>query len=172
MPAISLFQKLKGALLTLDTDLGRRLKRAMPRTLRIEYPGAIYHVMNRGDRREPIFRDDLDRRRFLGTLAEVCTKTDWPREIGFNISSKIGRSHGVNKSMRIASDETFRQELLERVQAGAGEPQRADVRRETVEEKAQRILREELGDGVALAQRPRGTRGKCGGRAGCEPKPA
>jgi len=27
----------------------------MPRQLRIEYPGAIYHVMNRGDRREPIF---------------------------------------------------------------------------------------------------------------------
>ena len=32
----------------------------MPRALRIEYTGAIYHVMNRGDRREPIFRDDLD----------------------------------------------------------------------------------------------------------------
>ena len=27
----------------------------MPRPLRIEYPGAIYHVINRGDRREPIF---------------------------------------------------------------------------------------------------------------------
>jgi hypothetical protein len=25
--------------------------------LRVEYPGAIYHVMNRGDRREPIFKD-------------------------------------------------------------------------------------------------------------------
>jgi hypothetical protein len=32
----------------------------MARPLRIEYPGAIYHVMNRGDRREPIFRDDED----------------------------------------------------------------------------------------------------------------
>jgi hypothetical protein len=28
----------------------------MPRKLRLEYPGAIYHVMNRGDRREDIFR--------------------------------------------------------------------------------------------------------------------
>ena len=26
----------------------------MPRKLRLEYRGAIYHVMNRGDRREPI----------------------------------------------------------------------------------------------------------------------
>ena len=36
----------------------------MARKLRIQYPGAIYHVMNRGDRREPIFEDDEDRRRF------------------------------------------------------------------------------------------------------------
>jgi REP element-mobilizing transposase RayT len=49
----------------------------MPRKLRIEYPGAIYHVMNRGDRREPIFRDDADRQRFLETLGEACAKTDW-----------------------------------------------------------------------------------------------
>jgi putative transposase len=49
----------------------------MPRALRIQYPGAIYHVINRGDRREPIFRDDVDRRRFITTLGEVCAKTDW-----------------------------------------------------------------------------------------------
>ena len=33
----------------------------MPRKVRIEYPGAVYHVINRGDRREDIFKDDLDR---------------------------------------------------------------------------------------------------------------
>jgi len=49
----------------------------MPRKLRIEYEGAIYHVMNRGDRREPIFKDDADRKRFLETLGEACAKTDW-----------------------------------------------------------------------------------------------
>ena len=49
----------------------------MPRKLRIEYEGAIYHVMNRGDRREAIFRDDADRKRFLETLGEACAKTDW-----------------------------------------------------------------------------------------------
>ena len=49
----------------------------MPRPLRIEFEGAIYHVMNRGDRREPIFRDDADRQRFLDTLGEACAKTDW-----------------------------------------------------------------------------------------------
>ena len=30
------------------------------RKLRVQYPGAIYHVMSRADRREAIFRDDLD----------------------------------------------------------------------------------------------------------------
>ena len=49
----------------------------MPRQLRIEYAGAIYHVMSRGDRREDIFVDDVDRQDFLKTLAEACQKTGW-----------------------------------------------------------------------------------------------
>src|SRR6266571_2599787 len=49
----------------------------MPRKLRIQYPGAIYHVMSRGDQRENIFKDDKDRKRFIHTLAEACRKTDW-----------------------------------------------------------------------------------------------
>jgi REP element-mobilizing transposase RayT len=49
----------------------------MARQLRIEYPGAIYHVMNRGDRREAIFHDDVDRKRFVTTLSEACAKTGW-----------------------------------------------------------------------------------------------
>jgi REP element-mobilizing transposase RayT len=49
----------------------------MARKLRVQYPGAIYHVLNRGDRREPIFKDDADRQRFLGTLGETCAKTGW-----------------------------------------------------------------------------------------------
>lgn len=49
----------------------------MARKLRVKYPGAIYHVMNRGDRREPIFKDGLDRQRFLETLAEAGLKTGW-----------------------------------------------------------------------------------------------
>ena len=43
----------------------------MPRKLRVEYPGAIYHVMNRGDRQEPIFLDEEDRRLFLTNLGGV-----------------------------------------------------------------------------------------------------
>src|ERR1039458_3745263 len=49
----------------------------MSRKLRIEYPGAMYHVMNRGDQREDIFRDEQDRQKFLSTLGEACAKTEW-----------------------------------------------------------------------------------------------
>ena len=49
----------------------------MARQLRLEYAGAIYHVMNRGDRQEAIFLDAEDRRRFLKTLGEACEKAGW-----------------------------------------------------------------------------------------------
>jgi len=49
----------------------------MARKLRVEYEGALYHVMNRGDRREAIFLDDDDRKGFVATLGEACTKTGW-----------------------------------------------------------------------------------------------
>ena len=49
----------------------------MARKVRVEFEGATYHVMCRGDRRENIFEDDLDRARFLETLGEVCRRTGW-----------------------------------------------------------------------------------------------
>ena len=50
----------------------------MARKLRIQDPGAVYHVMNRDDRREAIFRDAKDYGCFLQTLAEACAKARWP----------------------------------------------------------------------------------------------
>ncbi|MGD0652169.1 MAG: transposase [Verrucomicrobiia bacterium] len=49
----------------------------MPRAPRIEFAGAIYHVMNRGDHLEPIFADDRDRERFIETLGEGCESAGW-----------------------------------------------------------------------------------------------
>ena len=49
----------------------------MARKLRIEYPGAVYHLMNRGDRREAVFKDDQDCEGFLQTLAQTCEKSLW-----------------------------------------------------------------------------------------------
>jgi putative transposase len=63
--------------MTFDADAATRQLMGMARKLRVQYPGALYHVMNRGDRRELIFKDDRDRVRFLETLAEACGKTGW-----------------------------------------------------------------------------------------------
>ncbi len=42
----------------------------MTRPLRLQYPGAFYHITNRGNERKPIFRDDADRAQFLKILAQ------------------------------------------------------------------------------------------------------
>jgi hypothetical protein len=44
----------------------------MARKVRIQYPGAIYHVMSRGDQREAIFEYNEPREWLLQTLAEAC----------------------------------------------------------------------------------------------------
>lgn len=44
----------------------------MSRPLRIEYPGAYYHVMNRGLARSKVFLDNDDRERFLHLIGETC----------------------------------------------------------------------------------------------------
>jgi len=49
----------------------------MPRKPRLEYAGAVYHVMDRGDRSEDIFHDHEDRRRFLVALGQACSRTGW-----------------------------------------------------------------------------------------------
>jgi REP element-mobilizing transposase RayT len=49
----------------------------MSRPLRIEFPGAFYHVTARGNRREAIYEDDGDRRLFLDVLGDVVESFDW-----------------------------------------------------------------------------------------------
>ena len=43
----------------------------MPRRMRVEFAGAVHHVMARGNERREIFRDERDRERFLETVAEA-----------------------------------------------------------------------------------------------------
>jgi REP element-mobilizing transposase RayT len=49
----------------------------MARPLRIEFPGAHYHVTARGNRRQAIYEDDADRRLFLDVLGDVFEAFDW-----------------------------------------------------------------------------------------------
>jgi putative transposase len=48
----------------------------MSKSLRIEFPGAVYHVTARGDRREAIFVDDDDRRRLLAFVKQAMGRFD------------------------------------------------------------------------------------------------
>src|SRR6056297_1753228 len=49
----------------------------MARPLRIEFEGAFYHVMARGNARQNIFLNDGDRQAFLENLGRVSQRFDW-----------------------------------------------------------------------------------------------
>ncbi len=93
----------------------------MARKLRIQYAGAMYHVMNRGDRREPIFEDDHDRQRFLETLAGAAQKTGW------QIHAYCLMSNHFHLVIEVKAD-----------RFGSGRLERAGLGRECLEAAAQR----------------------------------
>ena len=49
----------------------------MARALRIESPGAVYHVMARGNQGQAVFQDDANRKCFLTTVGGARDKTGW-----------------------------------------------------------------------------------------------
>ena len=49
----------------------------MARPLRIEYPGAVYHITSRGNAKRSIYRGRADREAFLKTLKQVVDRFNW-----------------------------------------------------------------------------------------------
>jgi putative transposase len=49
----------------------------MSRPLRIEYPGAVYHVTSRGNDKKSVFKNEHDRETFLNTLQQVNKRYHW-----------------------------------------------------------------------------------------------
>jgi putative transposase len=49
----------------------------MSRPLRVEHPGAIYHVMCRGNARQRIFHDEADHQRLVDGLALTVSRFGW-----------------------------------------------------------------------------------------------
>lgn len=49
----------------------------MARPLRIEFPGAVYHVTSRGNAQADIFVEDRDRELFLKILGQVVRRSNW-----------------------------------------------------------------------------------------------
>jgi hypothetical protein len=135
----------------------------MPRKLRIQYPGAIYHIMNCGDQREDIFKND----RYGQYLKAVGQRPVWLRvdrllgEKGIPGDTEAGRQQFAAQMERrraeeaaanydqvrqdwILGSEEFRQELLAAVAGRVGPSHYGAQRRETAAQKAERILKEGL----------------------------
>ena len=49
----------------------------MARPLRLQFPGAVYHLTSRGNARQKVFFTDADRELFLNTLTRVVRRYDW-----------------------------------------------------------------------------------------------
>jgi putative transposase len=67
----------------------------MPRKLRVEYPGALYHLMSLEDWCQDIFLDDVDRQDFLKTLAQACQKAGWQVH-AYCLIGELGTSQSAN----------------------------------------------------------------------------
>jgi hypothetical protein len=101
----------------------------MPRPLRIEYAGAVYHVMARGNQGWPIFADNRDRRLWLDTLAESCQKTGWrihayvkgwlAERLGMGHESRVSQAVGRMKKRPGRRLARFGR-VLEKLEAGDG----------------------------------------------------
>jgi len=59
------------------------MPRGMARRARVEYPGAVYHVIIRGNQRQRIFRDDRDREKYLEILSGL------KNQFSFRISAYV-----------------------------------------------------------------------------------
>ena len=110
----------------------------MARKLRVQYPGAIYHVMNRGDWREPIFKDDTDRQRFLeteiaglttgvaaggtvvGRISDPARQRGRPERIGGGVGGRV-RSRGCNGLQNLTPRLVFRGQDAQGRVVGGGE---------------------------------------------------
>lgn len=62
---------------SLRTSIGGHLF-SMPRSARIDYPGALHHIISRGLDKQPIFLDHEDRDRFLNRLGDILIKSKTP----------------------------------------------------------------------------------------------
>lgn len=67
----------QGQVLPIDIRYFVVLLLPMSRPLRIEYPGAVYHVTSRGNEKKPVFKTDRDRQNFLNTLQHVNKRYNW-----------------------------------------------------------------------------------------------
>ena len=80
LSAVQIFLKAKWAKLELWITVERGnfdwLMSAMSRAWRIEYKGAFYHLLSRGNEQRDIFEDEMDRNIFLDTIGGFFERFD------------------------------------------------------------------------------------------------
>ena len=62
---------------TFDGAGWRRLNGVIARPIRVEFAGAVYHVMARGNQGQKLCADEGDRQRWRANLSEACGRTGW-----------------------------------------------------------------------------------------------
>src|ERR671910_2791199 len=60
-----------------DARARRSTLGGVPRPLRVNVPNGVYHVTSRGNRRQILFINDLDRELFLGLFATISALRGW-----------------------------------------------------------------------------------------------
>ena len=76
----------------------------MSRPLRIEFPGAVYHVTSRGNARQKIYREDYDREQFLSTLAHVIGRWAHTQAGGPALNELLSGWRHLNRAIHRAYD--------------------------------------------------------------------
>jgi len=109
-------------------------------------------VMNRGDRREPIFKDDADPARFLEPLGIPNDSPAGHRQFAARMEEQWGGGGGADDGWEYGriqrgwccGEDAFRKELLGQMVGRAGDNHYAEQRQESDAEKARRIVAAEL----------------------------
>jgi len=119
----------------------------MPRQVRIQFPGAMHHVMSRGNRRQDIFLDDVDR-----LLGEHGLQADTPgARQEFERRTEARRVEpGDEEAMKALrrgwclGSQAFKQQQLEALDGRVGQHHFGAIRLEVAQAKAERIIGQEL----------------------------
>jgi REP element-mobilizing transposase RayT len=111
----------------------------MARPLRIEYAGAKYHVMARGNQGRSLFRDDEDRHRWLATLGEACAKTGW-RVHAYVLMNNHYHLLLETPEANLVAGMKLREQAGQRLRGQQRESHSGPVRREHGEQAAEQLL--------------------------------
>ena len=95
----------------------------MARRARVEYPGALYHVITRGNQRQRIFRDDRDREKYLEILSSL------KNQFSFRIPAYVLMPNHVHLLLTPGDDPRSISVLMQRVARHA--TRRWNLRRDT-----------------------------------------